>query len=450
MSGLGRRIIGLVGIVALATTGTLLVAESAHAAENVVAAISQPPDPLAPTAAFTSSITMTNTGDTDAPSFTFIVSLPKFASGTTHPARVFALKNGVTCTTYTPRYGSIRKTCTVASLPAGATLEVATVKLTPPVLTVFPYAGFGTSVSVTGPTNSTGAVYRWRQAGPPNLVAGYLSMSPGTALAGTGPVTLYGTVSNPAYGVTGPFSWHVSLPSGAGNPSQPALIAGATCAAAGDGFDCLTSTLANGGSFSYSFTFTAPNTPGSYAASIALDTGNVVAEDNETDNLATSSALVVPGTAANLTISATNPATAGQYSTFTRSVTVTNVGGSDALNVGFSDYATTAPFEVYSLAAVPVGMSCARYVTYSGRPSRAHYHGVRCTIGTVPAGGSVTVPYDLVVKNSAAIHLHLGTFRHDDVVHRPVGHADGRHIDHGVRAFTRQSSARHRGSHPVG
>ena len=401
MSVLSRRLIAIMGLVALLTTATSVTAGSAFAATNVVVAVTAPSGVLAPTTPFTSSVTVTNTGDTDAASFTFVAGFPRFTSTTPHPARVITLKNGVTCTTYTPRYGSSRKTCTVPALAAGATLEVMTVTMTPPVLAPFPYVGVTTSFSVTGPTNSTGASFAWRQASPPNLSPSTPFVTPGTALAGSGPVTVSGTISNAAYGAAGPFGWHLSLPTGATNGAQSVTIAGTVCGPAGDGFDCLTPALANGASLAYGFTFTAPTLPGSYPAAITVDTGNLVAESNEADNAATSTPLTVPGAAANLRISATNPATVGQYSTFTRTVTVVNIGGSDAANIAFNDYAAVGPFEVFSFASIPAGTTCGRYVTFSGRPSTAHYHGVRCTIGTIPAGGSVAVPYDLVVKNNA-------------------------------------------------
>ena len=271
MSVLSRRLIAIMGLVALLTTATSVTAGSAFAATNVVVAVTAPSGVLAPTTPFTSSVTVTNTGDTDAASFTFVAGFPRFTSTTPHPARVITLKNGVTCTTYTPRYGSSRKTCTVPALAAGATLEVMTVTMTPPVLAPFPYVGVTTSFSVTGPTNSTGASFAWRQASPPNLSPSTPFVTPGTALAGSGPVTVSGTISNAAYGAAGPFGWHLSLPTGATNGAQSVTIAGTVCGPAGDGFDCLTPALANGASLAYGFTFTAPTLPGSYPAAITVE-----------------------------------------------------------------------------------------------------------------------------------------------------------------------------------
>ena len=415
----------------LLTVTTLAVAVAigspggASAAQNPVVGISQPSDPLAPSQSFTSSITVTNTGNTDAAPFTFVITLPRLSSGTPRPTRTVTLKNGVTCTSYTPRYGSSRLTCTVAALAAGASIVTAKIKFVPPSPTPFPYAGVTTSVGVSGPTNSVSAVYKWRAAGPPNLIPSTPSLSPGTALAGTGPITLYGTITDAGYGTAGPFNWRVNLPAGATNLAQPAAIAGTTCVSTANRFDCSTTGLTNGGSFSFTFTFNAPSQPGSYSSTVTLDTANAVAEGNESDNVATSGSITVPGTAANLTISATNPASAGQYSVFTRSVTVTNIGGSPATNVSFMDSATPGPFDVFSLSAVPAGVTCSRYVTYSGRPSTAHYHGVRCNVGDLAAGSSLVVPYDLVVKNNAAgtytSSLSASTPSYTDPASTPAG-----------------------------
>ena len=397
-----RLAVRLVSVIALALSGVVGSATNAYAAAVPVVSISQPPDPLTPTQSFTSKVKVTNAGDIKSGSFTFVITLPKFASGSPHPTRTVTLKNGITCSTYSPRYGSSRKTCTVPSLAAGTTLLVAKIKFVPPTVSPFPLIGITTSVGVSGPTNSTGAIFRWRAPGPPNLVPSTPYISPGTALAGTGPISLYGVIDNPAYGAAGPFDWHVALPAGATNLGQAAPINGTTCASAGSGFDCSTTGLSNGNSFSFTFTFNAPASPGSYSATVTVDTGHAVAEGNESDNVATSGVLNVTGAAANLTISSTNPASAGQYSAFTRTVTVTNIGGSPAENITFSDYAAVGPFEVFSFAAVPAEAICSRYVTHSGRPVTAHYHGVRCQVGSLAPGASIAVPYELVVKNNAA------------------------------------------------
>ncbi len=397
----GRTWAGAAGamfLLAIAAVG----APAAAAATAPTVSITQPPTTLAPTRSFTSKVKLTNSDSTATGPITFTITLPRLTSSVPHPARTVTLAAGVTCTTYTPRYGSTRKTCTVPSVAAATTMRVAKVAFVPPTLSPYPYVGVTTSFSVSGPANSTSATYRWRAPGPPNLVPSYLGVSPYTALAQTGPITVSGAIADAGYGAAGPFAWRVDLPAGSTDLVQPSAIAGTTCVAASDGFDCSTNGLANGASFTYSFTFTAPVAAGAYHATISLDTGNAVAESNELDNASTSGTINVTGNAANLVISASNPANVAQYSVFTRTVTVKNSGGATAANVAFADYMASGAFEVYSFADLPSGVTCSRYVTYSGRPTTAHYHGVRCTVGPLNAGQSAVVPYQLVVKGSSA------------------------------------------------
>ena len=69
MSVLSRRLVAIMGLAALLTTATSVMADSAFAAANVVVAVTAPSGVLAPTTPFTSSVTVTNTGDTDAAPF---------------------------------------------------------------------------------------------------------------------------------------------------------------------------------------------------------------------------------------------------------------------------------------------------------------------------------------------------------------------------------------------
>ncbi len=392
-----RRAVTLV-VAATALAGLAVAGRADAVGANLQVAVTHPPNPMAPGTVFTSDFSVTNAGDIDSVPTLITISMPK-ATTLSSITRALSITGGIgiSCTSYSPRYGNIQRRCTVPAIAPGASIVLGHYKVTGPA--TVPFTGVATSVSVSGPNNFDSALYRFLGSGPADLT-GYVSAA-GTVFVG-GPTSTSGSISDGGYSPTGGFDWHVELPLGA-TAIAPGTVANTTCTTVAHGVDCSTTNLGNGATMSYSIAFNAPTTPGTYSVTTTLDTANSVIESNEANNVSTSGPLTVPGDAVNFAVSVSQPASADRYSVFTRDVTVANTGGSDALNVSFIDRFTQFPW------VAQVSGNCHSYITHSGRPSRAHYNGVACTIGTVPAGSTVTMSYALSVPGTLAATTYTDT-----------------------------------------
>ena len=389
----------MLGVLGLCAASSLVAtALPASAAEVMSVTIAPPPDPISPGQVVTSPVRISNSGDVDAPAVV-VVSLPKNVSGGITVA--FTKAAGVTCTVYAPRYGSRRATCNVPTVVAGGSLAVGTIKVTAP--TTVPFAGLNASVVATGPLDAASAIYRVRGSGPPDLTAA-LSVTPSTIPVG-GLVTTTATISDAGYSPTGAFDSHLSLPVGAVPTSITSSSPGTTCLAGGDGVDCATSSLANGGTIVITTSFPAPVPGGLSPLALSVDVANLVAEGNETNNTSTVT-LDIRSTTTAFAVSVVNPPAVPQGSVFTRSITVTNIGGADAVAVNLADRFTAF---TYLGSAGPAGTSCRVLTSYSGRPATLHRLGATCLLGDIPAGGSVTVQLQLAAAGTLAAATYADT-----------------------------------------
>ena len=343
---------------------------------SLVLSATQPPNPLAPGATFASVFTLTNSGaNASAPSIVKIVYPRRLTSDVW--TRVVTVSPGITCTFYTPphTYVNTTATCNVPALAPGAFADVATVAYTGPA--TVPAAGINAIANGYGPTNSVNVRWEWRAVGLADLAAS-IGISPSTIIVGrraTASVSLVNTGFAPANG----FNTHISV------PGTVVSVTGASCTFAGGEVDC-TSSIINGGFQSFTIAFDVPTVAGVYAATVSTDTANIIVETNEANNSTTGNNINVTDAFARLNSLSVNPVQVTGLTVFTRTVTISNDGTADALNVSFTDRQTETRFVS---ATGPAGTSCnAWYVT--GQFNRRTYAGTQCSIGTLPAGASVS------------------------------------------------------------
>jgi hypothetical protein len=369
----------------------LCSATLAVAAPNLVVSATLPPNPLLPATTYGSVFTLTNTGDATSAASIVKVSYPKPLTSDTY-SRVFTLGTGITCTTVTPSatYSTVVKTCTVPALGSGATRTVATYTLTGPA--TVPAVGLNASASAFGPTNSLSVVWQWRTAGLAELLP-YISTSPNPIIIGRSATTLV-TLQNNGFTAANNFNTHISVPGTV--TSSPV-----GCTAIGGELDCLTS-IANGGSQSLTIGYDVGFAAGVYAATVSADTANIIAESNETNNTATGN-VNVTNSVVRLSSASVNPTQVIGLNTFTRTLTVTNNGTIDALNVTLTDRQVQTKFVG---ATGPVGTACsAWYVT--GQFNSRNYAGTSCSLGTIPVGMSVSMNVVLSTTAGSATPLTL-------------------------------------------
>lgn len=347
------------------------------AAPNLVLSATQPPNPLGPSASFTSVFTLTNNGDADSAASTATISYPKLVTGVTRSVTYGA---GITCSVYAPRYGTTVATCTIPPIAAGASKSIVTISATGPA--TIPPAGVNTSISTTGPTNSVSVSWQWRIIGLADLAA-YISTTPNPVIVGrTATTSVY--LTNSGYSPANGFNTHVSVPgtvSSVTSGSAPAAV----CTFSGGEIDCLTS-IANGGSHSLTIVYTVPTVAGTYSATVSADTENIIAEIYETNNVSTNP-VGVTDSVVRLHTTSVNPVQVVGQTVFTRTITVRNDGTIDALNVVLSDRQKETQF----VSAIgPAGTTCSAWYT-TGAFNLRYYAGTICAIGTLPVGATVSI-----------------------------------------------------------
>ncbi len=366
-----------VGALLLVFTGLLASAGPAAATSTVILAATQPPAGLTPGQTATSTVTLTNTGRrTLHPRFT--VTLPAVTPGA--PTVALAPATGVTCTTPTtaPRV----RHC---SLTLGPTtiVTVATLTGTPPAAIG---SGVSASATVAGPSNTVTVTWQW---GLPELETA-VSLSPSTIDLGQS-ITGTLTVTNAGNGTAGGFITQTPMP-GYGAPesvlSQPL---GTTCIPYDSELWCAMGGIAPGGSITVVWTFEPQSGPSAQVTSSA-DTADQVVQSSRAGDVATSNTVTVLGTGARLAVSATNPDPVPQGSNFDRTITVTNSGDTPAFNATVDDWTySTFPF----LGAMGGGSCGLFYTSSGGRVPHQILAGEQCALGTIPAGGSVSMTLGL-------------------------------------------------------
>jgi uncharacterized repeat protein (TIGR01451 family) len=375
----------------------LCSATFAVAAPNLVVSATQPPNPLPPSASFGSVVSLANTGDTDSASSIVKIVYPRRVSTALYTNSI-SISSGVSCTIYTPprTYTNTTVTCTVPPLASGTSINVATYTATGP--SIVPAAGVNTIASATGPTNSVSLRWEWRTGGLADIAAS-ISATPNPVIVGRS-ATATVSVQNYGFSVANNFNTHVSVPGNVTSISYgntPAV----PCTFTGGEIDCLTSMI-NGGWQSLTITFDAPLVAGTYTAAVSTDTANIIDESNETNNTSAGNVNVTDAVV-RLHSSSINPTQVIGLNTFTRTLTVTNNGTIDALNVSLTDRQTETKFVS---ATGPVGTSCAAwYVT--GQFNRRIYTGTTCSLGTIPVGSSVSVDVRLSTLAGGSVPITL-------------------------------------------
>lgn len=351
------------------------------AAPNLVVSATQPPNPLPPAATFSSVFSLANTGDADSTSSIVKIVYPRRVSTALYTNGI-SYGAGVTCTQYTsPRtYTNTTVTCTIPPIAPGDSINVATYTANGPA--IVPAAGVNTSATAYGPTNSVAVVWQWRAAGLADITAG-ISSSPNPVIVGRSAVATV-SLQNYGYSAANNFNTHISIPGNVTSitsGTSPAPV----CAYSGGEINCSVSII-NGGWQSLTIAYDVPSIAGTYTATVVADTANIIDESNETNNSSAGNVNVTDAVV-RLHSSSINPVQVIGLNAFTRTITITNNGTIDALNVSFTDRQTETKF---ISATGPVGTTCvAWYVT--GQFNRRTYTGTTCSLGTIPAGSSVSV-----------------------------------------------------------
>lgn len=349
------------------------------------------PATLPPGSTTTSTFTVTNTGDAASTATTTVTSYSRSTSGGL--SVTFTAASGVACSLFTPRYGNKRSTCQIPALDPGASFTIGTAKVVAPA--TVGYAGLTASATTTGPSDSATASFKVRGSGPANLTAA-VYVQPATQLVGrtaTATVTISDQGYSPAEGAT----TTVALPAGS-TDIVPTAPAGTSCTTSGVAVACTTATIQNGGALSLTIAFSAPSTAAVATIGVTADSGGVVVETDEGDNAAATS-LDVRAAAAALQVAIANPTTVDQGTAFTKTVTVTNVGGATAPAVTVADRFTGITFYA---ATGPAGTSCKRATSYSGKPPKLHVIGATCSFGDLAPGESRTLTLTLTVPGTQA------------------------------------------------
>ena len=355
----------------------------------MVVSATQPAPGVAPGQTGTSTISVADTGTLAQSRTKVTVTLPAVVAG--QPTVGLVPAAGVTCAA--KKTTPLARVCSVGRVGAGASVTVGTLTATAPSNTG---SGLSTSVTVAGPTNSTTVSFQWAPS-LPNLTTSVV-LSP-TAIELGQWLTGTLTVTNTGYGTAGSFETDVPFPSQADPDTLVSETPGTTCIPYYGQLFCAMPGLAPGATITVVWSFQPQAGPSAQVTATA-DTLNAVAQGTRAGDVATSNAVAISGTGAVLTVTSSNAPTTPQGSNFTRTLTVTNSGDTPALNAGVADWSGWFNY----LGTVGPG-SCAQFTIGVGGKGGSHpvQAGTECTIGTVPAGGSVSVTFTLEATPTQAV-----------------------------------------------
>ena len=371
-------VLALVTLVGLA--GTVLPATSSAAATpKVTISATQPPAGLLPGESASSTITLMNGTTHNYGPTKVTITLPAAVAGT--PTVALAPASGVLCT---PEKTAPRvRVCKVGVIGPAGTATVATLTGTPPAAIG---SGVSTSVKVVGPANTVNVRWQW---GLPELVTA-VTLSPSTIELGQS-ITGTLTVTDAGNGAATAFIADTPLPLVAGPDTLISETPGSDCIPYDSELWCALPGLAPKATITIVWSFEPESGPSAQVTSTA-DSSDQVVQSSRAGDIATSNVVSVLGTGARLTVSATNPDPLPQGSNFDRTITVTNTGDTPAYNTTVDDYTfSTFPY----LGTVTGGPCGLFYVSSGGRDPRQILAGESCSLGTVPAGGSVSATYEL-------------------------------------------------------
>jgi len=378
-------------VLLVAAAGLFATSPPAGAAgtATMVVSATQPAPGITPGQTGSSTISVSDVGTAAKLTTKVTVTLPATVAG--QPTVVLTPAAGVSC--LARKLTPLAHVCTVGRILAGGSATVATLTATAPSDTG---SGLSTAVTVTGPTNSTSVTFQWAASLPALTTA--VSLSP-TAIELGQWITGTLTVANTGFGTAGSFLTYVPLPS----PYDPdALVSqtpGTSCIPYEGNLQCLMPGLAPGGTITVVWSFQPQAGPTAQVTATADVQGTLV-QSTRAGDVATSNAVPVSGTGAVLTVASTNAATTPQGSNFTRTVTVTNSGDTPALNTVVQDWSGW-----FNFLGTVSGGTCAQFTVGVGGKGGSHpvQAGTQCSIGTVPAGGSVAVTFTLESAPNQAV-----------------------------------------------
>jgi uncharacterized repeat protein (TIGR01451 family) len=338
------------------------------------------------------TVTVTNNGPSDAASVSFTDTLP--------PSTTFVSESQTTGPTFgcaTPAVGGTGTiTCTIASLPAGATatfsivLQVSAAALSGS--TVSNTAGVSTTTTDPDPTNNnstTGATVTTAISADVSVA----KTGPSSAIAGT-TVTYTVTVANAGPSNAASVSLSDTVPTGTTFVSEsqttgPAFAC-ATPAVGGTGtITCTIASLAAGGSATFSIVVNVPaGATGQITNTATVSTST--SDPNSANNSSTVATAITTGPDVSVTKSGPASVVAGANATYT--ITVANGGSVTATSVSLTDTLPAGTTFVSETQTAGPVFACTT-------PAAGATGTITCTIPTLPGGGSAT--FSVVVKVSS-------------------------------------------------
>jgi len=374
------------GTAVLGTTPT----PAGAAGVGVMVVSATPPGPAAQPGQTTSStVSVTDTGTKAQGKTKVTVTLPGAVAG--QPSVDFTPASGVTCKA--TKKAPLVPVCTVGKVLAGTSAVFGTLVGTPP-----PDTGSGVSAGATfaGPTNSVTVTLAWAASLP--TLQTTVSLGPAAIELGQW-ITGTLTVTNTGYGAAGSFLTYVPLPSPYDLDQLTSAPSGTLCTPFEGTLQCLMPGLAPGASITVVWSFQPLSGPTAQVTATADVQGTMV-QGTRGGDVATSNVVTVAGTGAALTVASANPTTTPQGSNWQRTLTVTNAGDTPAFNTVVQDWSGW-----FNFLGTVSGGTCAQFTVGVGGKGGSHpvQAGTQCTIGTVPAGGTVSATFTLEATPAQAV-----------------------------------------------
>ncbi len=376
-------------VMGTAVLGVPTLPAGAAGVASMVVSATAPGSAVPPGQTATSTLSVSDAGTKAQAKTKVSVTLPAVVAG--QPTIVFTPAAGVTCKV-TKKAPAVHA-CTVGAVPAGASATVGTLAGTPPLDT-----GSGVSAAATfaGPANSVTVTFGWA-ASLPTLQTS-VSLSPTSIELGQW-ITGTLTVTNSGFGAADSFLTYVPLPSTYDPDQLVSAPAGTLCTPYYGELQCLMPGLAPGSSITVVWTFQPLSGPDAQVTATADVQGTLV-QTTRSGDVASSNSVAVSGTGAALSVTSSNAPTTPQGSNWQRTLTVTNSGDTPALNTVVQDWSGW-----FNYLGTVSGGTCAQFTIGVGGKGGSHpvQAGTQCSLGTVPAGGSVSVTFTLEATPTQAV-----------------------------------------------